>query len=168
MHAIKLKLETTHQAGTKGDSVSAKPQPTAMPFFLRCFWNESPAAAGRCCRSSWNIKVMQEETWVSTQRQGAGTNHLEEWAASLIMELQFWSVIIGCKFLLVRSFQLQSQEGLSTVIPFICWLRSFCSCTSSLHILSGMLTELRESYWWAISHQAVLPRGIGDPGPDSQ
>lgn len=58
-------------------------------------------------------------TWMSAQRETVGRNHLEEQAAPLIMELLFASVIIGCKFLLLRSFQLQSQEGLSTATPFI-------------------------------------------------
>lgn len=50
-------------------------------------------------------ELVQEATWMSTQRQGAGTNHLEQRDESLIMELQFWSVIIGCKFLLLRTSQ---------------------------------------------------------------
>lgn len=56
---------------------------------------------------------------MSAQKETVGRNHLEERDASPITELCIGSVIIGYKFLLLRSFQLQSQEGLSTATPFI-------------------------------------------------
>lgn len=50
---------------------------------------------------------------MSAQREAVGRNHLEEQATSPIMELPFGSVITGCKFLLLRLFQLKARKALA-------------------------------------------------------